>query len=620
MIRYFLLLLLGLLMYCSPKTNPTTSTVSNDCIQLATSGQLEKSSTCFGQKATLTEDEQRVYAGVLTSLRQYPKAITLIKDLVKKYPNQTLYLYQLGKVYATSGDYGSAKKYYEEYLATSPQNPEAIAKVREFLKNYDYISEAKSESEVISLLPDEINSPYPEYGPSLELDNQVIIFTRKLEGQEDLFISSKDENGEWTEAVGVSELNTTGNEGAHSISPDGKFILFTRCGDPEGYGSCDIFVSFLQDGKWTSPQNMGPVINSRYWDAQPNISIDNRTIIFSSNREDGYGGKDLYMTKWDNNQWSTPENLGPSINSKGNEESPFLHPDKKTLYFSSDSYPGYGKSDIYRSTLQPDQTWSEPVNLGKPYNDESDNVGFFVDWQGNTAYFHQRTIENGVEKSDIYSVTISEEAKPNSITYLRVKVQDVSGKSITAAEVDVVDLSKSETEEVFYTDKQGEILTSLELGKDYALYVQKDGYVFYNQRIELKERSAQDPQKFLVTLQPVNQSTEAPVTLHNVFFNTGESSLQSSSYEELEKLVSLLKENPNLRVKIQGHTDNVGSEADNLKLSNDRAKTVADYLISHGIGASRVSYEGYGETQPIASNDTEEGRRSNRRTEFVLLR
>ncbi len=590
------------------------------CIDLARSGSFDKAADCFSKVNQLSEEQQRVYAGVLTELKQYNKAFQLVKNLSSEHPEQSLYLYQLGKIAALQEDYTQAKKYYQTYIDSNPKNRKAREKALDFIKNYEFLSSSKNDNVVPHKISSAINSSLPEYGPSLDLQNNRIIFTRNVGGQEDLFMATKDEDGKWREAVAIAELNTPDNEGAHALSPDGKFILFTRCGDPDGYGSCDLFVSFRDGDSWSPPQNLGPTINSKAWDAQPNISLDNTQIYFSSSRAGGHGGKDIYVTTWENDKWTTPRNLGPIVNSKGDEESPFLHPDGVTLYYSSNYFPGFGKSDIFRTTLKENQIWTTPLNLGSPYNDEADNVGFYVDWQGSKAYFHKRTRDEGQELSDIYEVQLLEKAKPIPITYLKVKTVDNQSSPISSATVEIVDVTSGEKKKILLTDKQGEILTTLPLGKNYSIYVQKENYVFYNQRIELTSTDKNSPQEYTVILQPMDKTVEKPITLHNVFFNTGESTLTNESFPELDRLVQLLKDNPTAKVKILGHTDNVGSQEDNLTLSQERATSVTQYLVNKGIPADRVSSQGYGETLPVASNDTEEGRRQNRRTEFILIR
>jgi Tol biopolymer transport system component len=279
-----------------------------------------------------------------------------------------------------------------------------------------------------------INSVHSEYHPSLTVDEQTLIFTRMRPAdaetengskvEEDFYFSIKDKNG-WKPAISLGPpINTHSNEGAHSISPDGRYFFYTGCERKEGYGSCDLYVSEKQGNKWAAPVNFGPIVNSEKWDAQPTISADGQTLVFVSGRPGGKGLADLWVSqKAANGQWQTPQNIGDSLNTDLDEYGPFLHPDGKTLYFTSSGHPGMGGKDIFYSKKKADGKWSKPVNIGYPINTKADEVHMVVSADGKKGYFSSDR-EGGFGKRDLYYFDLYEGAQPQPVTFLRGKVRD----------------------------------------------------------------------------------------------------------------------------------------------------------------------------------------------------
>lgn len=469
-------------------------------------------------------------------------------------------------------------------------------------------------------LGDSINTKDPEYLPSLTIDQQTLVFTRNIANRnEDIFISHLRPDGKWglAEDVGPPISTPQYNEGAQKISQDGNILVYTVCNSPEGMGSCDIYYALKKTGGgWSAPKNIGPPVNSPYWDTQPCLSPDNKDLYFVSNRPGGYGGSDIYVSHLQpDGRWGTPENLGPNVNTSGDESGPFIHADNQTLFFASNGWPGLGGMDLFYTRKQPDGSWGKPVNLGYPINTIDHDGSIFVAADGKTAYFaSDRSDSRG--QLDLYTFGLYPEARPIRTLYVKGYVYDAKTQQRLPAAIDLVDLASAKTITRIYADQNGDYLVALPVGKDYAFNVSKEGYLFYSDNFSLKNRPEDRPFLINIGLQPI--AVHASVVLKNIFFDFDKYELKPESRIELDKLVRLLEENPRLKIRINGHTDNAGTAEHNLTLSQNRAEAVVEYLVSKGIAADRLSSKGFGATRPVASNSTEEGRAQNRRTEFVV--
>ena len=488
-----------------------------------------------------------------------------------------------------------------------------------------------------------INTTDLEYLPSLTADAETMVFTRRIippngninRGNEDFYVSHF-KDGKWTKGRALETINDPAtNEGAQSLSADGKLLVFTICDRRDSYGGCDLYYSQNKKGIWSAPKNLGNKVNSRSWETQPSISADKKSIYFASKRDGSKGGSDIWVTsRKSGGTFEAPINLGDQINTSGDEQSPFIHPDGQTLYFMSSGHPGLGKTDLFYSRLQEDGTWGKPKNLGYPINTESHEGALVVSTDGKYAYFaSDRFKETGSDdnKIDIYSFELYPEARPNPVTYLKANVIDaVTGKALKAT-VELNSLKDNKRLHFANTDSEGTFLVCLPSGNQYGLNVSKEGYLFHSENFALEKKENTDPYLMTIPLQPIVPEKETastptvepvkskPIILRNVFFETGSAELLPTSTNELNKLIKLLEDNPNLNIQISGHTDNVGSDADNQSLSENRARAVYQYLIDGTIAASRLKYKGYGENQPIDSNETEDGRKNNRRTEFIAI-
>lgn len=568
------------------------------------------------------------------NVRRYHRALNYF---MRAYEIDSLYnpklLNSIGLSAWNAGEYENAKIFLKKYIDFETFNSESLSNARIFLRNATFAAEAIKNP--VSFDPEPlgsaINTDLPEYLPSLTVDESILIFHRRVRNNEDFFISRRNDSLGWMNAVPIDDLNTDTNEGAHTLSSDGKTMYFTICGSPKNYGSCDIYVTEYLRNRWSRPENLGPEINSKAWDSQPSISSDGRFLFFSSNRANGHGGKDIYVSfKRKDGKWSVAKNIGETINSKGDEEAPFIHADGSTLYFMSDGHPGMGSSDIYLTKTEDYANWTSPVNIGYPINTKDREGAIFVTADGQTGYFSKEIIDSTSIRNlnyrpniDIYTFEMPIFARPNPVSYLKAVVVDAKNGSPIQAEVQLRSLENNLYEYAAWTDFDGSLLVALPTLAKFGLFIEKEGYVFHSEHFSLDQSSnSLIPINKVIELVPItdeNNEKDAIFVLQNVFFETNSAELDKISFIELDKLSSLLSSNPNIKVEISGHTDNVGEKEYNLNLSKERAKSVYNYLVKKGINTDRLTYIGHGDTKPVADNNTEEGRAENRRTEYRIL-
>jgi outer membrane protein OmpA-like peptidoglycan-associated protein len=439
-----------------------------------------------------------------------------------------------------------------------------------------------------------------------------------LDLEEDFFISTRTKDV-WGKAKKMAPpINSHGNEGAQCISPDGHYMYLTICNKPEGFGSCDLYFSKREGDRWSVPMNMGNLVNSTTWDSQPTISPDGKTIYFASAREGTKGNMDIWKTTFEDGMWQKPVNLGDSINTVKGEMSPFIHPDGQTLYFTSNGHMGMGGNDIYFARMDSAGNFHKPVNLGYPINTYKDEGFLIVNAKGDKAYFASDQL-GGKGGLDLYTFDLYEAARPVTVTYMKGVVYDKNTNKKLDARFELIDLETGTVVVQSNSDPvSGEFLVSLPNEKNYALNVSKEGYLSFSENFTLKGTHDQtDPFLKDVPLQPVE--TGAVVILKNIFFDFDRYELLPESRIELDRWVDHLKNNPRLKIEIGGHTDNKGSKEYNQVLSENRARSVYNYLVEKGVDKSRLTYKGYGLSQPIDTNETEAGRANNRRTEFKVL-
>jgi len=549
-------------------------------------------------------------------------------------------IYTLALMEMRQQKYLEAAAHFQQYLDSEKRNEALLKKAAAHLANCTFIEQALKNPVPFDpkSLGENINTEGFEYLPSLTADENMLIYTARVEGQEDFFISHR-KDGVWQKGKALEAINTPLNEGAQSISADGKYLVFTACDRKDGFGQCDLYFSEVKGNRWTPAKNLGQTINTAASEKQPSISADGQSLYFSSNRKGGYGGLDIYVShRTIDGQWKKPENIGAVINTGGNEKTPFIHADGQTLYFLSDGHPGMGLEDIFLSRYTKEKQWGAPHNLGYPINTKAHELAMVVSLDGQTAYFaSNRTAENtespagyneqGKQKTtDLYAFELYPEARPQLVTYVKAIVKDAETKKKLSAKVEFINLQTGETHVSSTTDQDGEFLICLPVGKDYALNVSKDKFLFHSENFALaKQANVEKPYLLNIDLHPipeVAETVEKPsreIVLKNIFFDTGSANLDKSSFVELNRLVDLLEKNPAIRIQLNGHTDEVGDAAANLDLSERRAKAVYDYLIDRKVDAKRLRFKGYGESQPIDTNSTEEGRQNNRRTAFITF-
>lgn len=560
----------------------------------------------------------------MENIKDYAAAVVSLEKVNALDPNYKPELcYQLGRAYFYNQQYEKSKAALN--LCKGKQlslNDER--QVNMFLKSADFAVTAIQHPKKFkpTNLGPGVNTATDELMPTITADERLVYFTRLDRSgymlEENIYVS-RDSAGAWAMAqmVDAPVSMYSYNDGATCISPSGKYLFFTSCERPGGYGNCDIWFASKGESGFEKPKNLGGKINTPGKDIQPSISADGRTLYFASNRKGGYGGLDIWFSVLqDDYSWSEPKNLGPLINTEFDEERPFIHPDDQTLYFSSDGHPGFGASDFFVSRRLPNGEWGRPENLGFPINGPGDEIGIVISADGKTAYFASER-SDGFGRMDIYSFETDESFKPNYVTYVKGKIFDAETKSSLKANVQLFDLESGKTYTTLSSDNKGEFMITLPSGKDFAMEVIKEGYLFYSLNFSLKEVKQGTPYQVNVPLQKIKQGQT--IVLNNVFYETNLYSLKDNSKAELNLVADLLLKNPTLKVEIGGHTDNSGNEANNKILSEKRAKSVYDYLKNKGVEENRIAFKGYASSKPIADNNTESGKAQNRRTELLVL-
>lgn len=571
-------------------------------------------------------------------LKNYDQAIKHLKFLFSLdpnfFPNAT---FSLARLLFITGKYKEAKQYYNYFLSTNPKNEKMIKIAKRDIENCVFA--IKSIANPVEFNPvnlgENINSKFDEYYPCITADNEMILFTRKIvdekipQGwQEDFYVSKKNKDNQWIKAYSIDGyINTPLNEGAPTLSPDGQVIIFTACEyygnyglNRQGAGSCDLFFTRKIGNKWGKVVNLGTNVNTQNWESQPSLSSDGKTLYFirGFKSADGIRHQDIYVTTLDDEgNWSKAKKLSNIINTPYEEESVFIHPDNQTLYFSSNGHIGMGGLDIFMSKKDSMGNWTTPVNLSYPINTFNDENSLTVSADGEYAFFASNR-DGGFGGLDLYYFKLPDKFKPTPVTYLKGKIYDAKTKKSLEAKLELIDLK---TAKLVTSSKSnpgnGEFLLCLPSNKSYALNISKKGYMFYSAHFDLKSNVNSKPIIKNIALEPIEIGKT--IILKNIFFETAKYDLKPLSIAELNKVVEFLQSNKNIKIQIRGHTDNVGSEKDNQILSENRAKVVYDYLIKHNINPQRLSYKGFGEKIPIASNENEEGRALNRRTEISII-
>src|SRR5579871_2151680 len=614
--------------YNPEKVKPKAAQLYSKALEIAHDGQFKEAIEILQQSIKiepLFEDAFLSMGGMYGELKNYQAAID---NYEKARSIDSAYFIDYNLSYsinlAGKGDFEKALDAVNIFLSIPNLNSSSI-KAGSFRKKcyqfaVDYAkkhlqSNYKFEPQNLG---DSINTEVSEYYPTLTIDANKLIFTRRVNNDNEDFFESDFIDGKWSKAKGLEgNINTNMNEGAQNISQDGQWLIFTGCNFPEGFGSCDLYISYLDKDGWSMPENLGRTVNSEFHESGPSLSPDKRDLYFDSNRPGGYGGNDIYVShRLPNGRWSEPENLGPEINTIGDESAPFIHADNQSLYFTSSGHLGYGGDDLFVSRKDASGKWSKPENLGYPINTIENEGSIVISADGKTAYYaSDRADSRG--GLDLYSFQVRDDVRPIRTLWIKGKVFDTKTKKGLPSAVELIDLVSKQIVSKVQTDETGNYFITLPIGKDYAFNVNRRGYLFFSENFPLSKKLPDSTYNIDIPLQPIEAN--AMVVLKNIFFDINKYEIKSESQVELDEVVQLMKDNPTVKIEISGHTDNVGKSSDNLKLSENRAKAVVAYLTLKGIDVARLSFKGLGDTKPVADNKTEEGRAKNRRTELRVV-
>lgn len=516
--------------------------------------------------------------------------------------------------------------YKKSVPAGSPSAYESEKKISECLTGKELT--ANPARVLIENLGENINTKFAEYSPLISPDESVLIFTARRNDTygsrsdpndniffEDVYISHL-KDGLWQKAQNIgSPVNSFTHDAGSGLSPDGHSLFVFKGGRKGG----DIFVSRLEKGNWTKPSSLGKNINSADHESSACLSFDGSTLYFISDRLGGYGRRDIWYSKWDRgkNKWGMAVNAGAKINTRYDEEGVFIHPDGRTIFFSSKGHQTMGGYDIFKSVLVND-SWSKPENLGSPINTPDDDVFFTVGASGLHGYYASFRKE-GLGEKDIYRITFLDTAEAVAkLALITGTVKNIRTGDPMEAIIEIYNLEKDELIGKFRSNaKTGKFVLTLPSGRNYSAVINTEGYLFESENYDIADTATYTEYKMDVLLKPV--APGYTVRLSNIFFDFNKDELKPESKNELHRLVSVMKEYPKISIEITGHTDNVGSEEYNQELSELRAKAVYDFLLNEGVQASRLSYTGFGEKKPVASNDDNQGRKMNRRIEFKVV-
>ena len=583
----------------------------------------------------------------------------------ERFEDMDLYL---GQAYQLASEWDKAIEHYKAYKATLGENDKAQRfylnkKIRECVTGKELYT--NPDRVWIDNLGENINSKYPDFGPVISADNRVLFFTSRRPGgvgditdetgynMEDIYYSEREFGGEWQPAKNIGPpINTESHDATIGIAPDGK-SLFVYKSVSRKDGNITI-AKQNDDGTWSETTELGDAINTKNHESAATLSFDEKTLFFVSDRPGGLGGHDIYMSTWDEEKkdWGEAKNLGPTINTKFEEKGVFFHPDNKSLYFSSEGHNTMGGLDIFKTEYDAETgEWSKPENIGAPINTPDDDVYFVV--SGNERYAYYSSFrEGGFGEKDIYQITFlgpkkdpllaSADLVDKSLTEKSGNVDGfekddiilisgvvTDGKTNDPLEANLTIINAKTNEKVsdIITNEDGSYLVAVKAGNDYAVTASKEQYTISSATVNTTKKDA--GKEFKEDFKLYTPVPGDEFVLRNIYFDFDKYNLKHKSVEELDRLVKIMKEHPSLVIELGGHTDRRGSEQYNQSLSEKRAKVAKQYLVDHGVDASRIKTKGYGESKPEISGaeinamktkrEKEDAHQKNRRTIVTII-
>ena len=596
---------------------------------------------------------QKLFEKAVTAIdnHEFPEAVEFLNESIQKDSNYIDSYITLFQVYvdlkknenaiaifekAISIDSASCAPYFVKYantyasLGNYKKANDLLNKIKEGLPVYltqsfnqlkticDFaLSYPMDENSKVINAGDSINTANAEYFPTVTVQDSLLIFMRK-DGilREDFFYSIISPNNTSIAQPLSDSLNLAAKKGAPSLSSDLITLYYSAEYNENGYGRYDIYKVTKSKTGWSLPKNLGQNINTDWWESAPSISPDGQALYFSSNKPGGYGGIDIYVSyKNERGGWKQAVNLGAAINTAGDEQTPFIHADNKTLYFSSTGWPGFGGADLFVTYKKVNGSWAKPINLGYPINTNENEQSVAISSNGKEGYIaSDRPDSRG--GLDIYKISLPDFARANKTLYFNGYINDAITKKSLTGTVKLVDPSDANKFMTINVDSTGYFVLSLPYFDSLGIQVNSPQHEYASILINKKYLDSIKGSTIPFNLNPiVNQFTK---NFNNVFFETNAATLLSNSNVELNALVNYLQASPKATILIEGHTDNTGLAASNLLLSSKRAESIAQYLMNKGILSSRITTKGLGDSKPIADNNTEKGRAQNRRTSFTI--
>ena len=557
--------------------------------------------------------------------------------------------YYIGFDYYERTLYDSAVKYLPKFIAFKDEDESKFAKDwdAEMYQAKMMLKDAKKAVGLKKNMPFDpkvipgVSTERDEYLAYISPDDKTCYFVRKVpvqnmnrvsasDAEKEVFmLAQRDNTSRFSSGEPMSApFNTTDdNQGGCSISIDNKNLYFAMMRQEGGLQpNCDLYVSDNSGGEWSEIRKLSANVNHpKYWDSQPTIAADGLTLYFASDRPGGYGGIDIYVTRKDQKtgQWSVPQNLGPNINTPGDEKTPFIHSDSETLYFSSNGHFGFGGYDIFYVRKNEKGDWAEPENIGSPINSNGDDTGFFVSSDTKTGYFFSydegKVRGKGIGRYDLYGFDLYKEARPQQIAFIKGNLKDSAGQQVSGAILEIKDVKTKQISFAKVDSASGDYMIAVKKKNDVVLTVKKEDVAFNIKTISVKDLPAITEEPKVIDIQVKEAKKGSSFVIDDILYNTNSAELKEESRIVLDNFAQYLKENPTIKIQIEGHTDNVGNVKDNEALSSNRAFSVKAVLEEFGVDGKRILAKGYGPNRPIADNKTEEGRAKNRRTEFQIL-